>query len=94
MYVSALPNFQQKYVYQLPQDGHKKRVRCDGANLTGKGNMMKRALTVVLLIAFAAPILGSSAYAGPRGGGNYQGNNAQGQQGSPGAQGQQSGNGQ
>ena len=60
----------------------------------GKGNVMKKALTIILLIAFAAPILGSSAYAGPRGGGNYQGNNAQGQQGSQGAQGQQSGNGQ
>jgi hypothetical protein len=94
MYVSAFPNFQQKYVYQLPQGGHRNRVGCAGANLTGKGNMMKKLLTMFLLIAFAAPILGSSAYAGPRGGGNYQGNNAQGQQGSQGAQGQQSGNGQ
>ena len=34
----------------------------------GKGNVMKKALTIILLIAFAAPILGSSAYAGPRGG--------------------------
>jgi hypothetical protein len=48
----------------------------------GKGNVMKKALTIILLIAFAAPILGSSAYAGPRGDGNSQGNNAQGQQGS------------
>jgi hypothetical protein len=48
----------------------------------GKGNVMKKALTIILLIAFAAPILGSSAYAGPRRGGNSQGNDAQGQQGS------------
>jgi hypothetical protein len=91
-------NFQQKYVYQMPQGGHRIRVRCAGGNHTGKGNMMKKLLTVSLLIAFAAPILGSSAYAGPRGGGNSQGNNAQGQQGGnfqgSNAQGQQGGNSQ
>jgi len=51
---------------------------------------MKKVLAVILLIAFAAPILGSSAYAQTRQGAQgQQGGGSQGSQGGQGAQGQQ-----